>query len=266
MLPSSYPFFFYKLGIVAVGLGVLSGIISTFISFKRKSFVIHSLSHVMLVSGIFAHYLGLPSALGEFLVNVLICNAINYAESNYDSTANLFVSMAGLNAIGILLLSKNQRLYVSPFYGSFWFMSSSQIVGIALLALAFVIFTAWWGKAYIMRSMSQELYEHVRTWSFPLMDFTFYTLLALACTLLAKATGIFLLNAILVLPGMIALQWVGDIIPNIWVSSGVSVGALVLSLLISANYKLALSTVLALILVGLYFARALYLAVNSGDS
>jgi len=220
----------------------------------------------MLISGVFAKCLGIPGILGECLINVLICNSIHYAETHYDNASNLFASMSGLSALGILLLSLDQSLYVSPFYGSFWFMSKDQLLGLSLLVLAFLIFTKFWGRIYIMRSISQELYEHVESSAYALLNFAFYTLLALSCTLLSKATGVFLLNASLVLPGMIALQWVGDIIPNLCVSVGVSVSALLLSLFISANYDIALGTILALILVSLYFARTLYLTVNSYDS
>jgi zinc transport system permease protein len=214
--------------------------------------VIHSLSHLIFSSSVLVAFTGTPGLLGECILNVIMCNLIYYTESKYDSSANLFVLVNGINALAIVLLSMNANIYTRLLFGSFWFMNTIQISLIFFINIAFVLFTLLWGRKYIVLSMSQDLYKHVEVQSYNLLNLTFYTLLALSCTLMYRATGIFLINAVLVLPGMVAMQWVGGVTHNFIVSICVSVFSILLSLFISLNYDIAVGSTLTLMLTLFY--------------
>lgn len=219
----------------ATALGIFAGLISPLISFKQKSFAIHSMAHIVLLSNVLASLLKLSTPFYlETFVNILFCNFCSYLEEKKFSSSYLLILANFFSALGMLLMEKKIS---KVFYGSFWLISLKDIRTLWLLSILLAIFLFFYGKKFILVSIDPSLYSYAYSIPKNWMNFVFCSFLGCAMTVISKMVGFFLISSLLVSPGCIAIKWCSGL-RNIFIMSVLtSVTVSLLSLIGSLYYN-----------------------------
>ena len=255
-----------KFFIASIVVATLSGLMSVYIAFNRKANLSHSISHLSLTSYAISYLLGSTGILGECIMNFIWCCLLNIRNKDiYNKSSLLISNVVILQSIGLFIFSYLNDFsisYGSLLYGSFWLLSSFQIAIFSLIAVILLAFTLLYGSTFIIFSIDESAFSYFRTVPMRSLNTVYNFLMGFTITMLYRSIGVFMVSALLSLPGMIAVNITGDI-NRCFVISTFSVFFSVFSSVLLNIYfpnviPLGLNSFIILSLSAMYFISMVY--------
>lgn len=188
---------------------------SVYIAFNRKATLSHSISHLSLTSYAISYLIGGAGILGECIMNFIWCCLLTARNTDrYNRSSLLISNVVIIQSIGLFIFSYLNDFsisYGSLLYGSFWLLSSFQIALFFLIAAMLLAFTILYGSTFIIFSMDECAFSYFRTVPMRSLNVAYNFLMGFTITMLYRSVGVFMVSALLSLPGMIAVNITGDI-------------------------------------------------------
>ena len=194
----------------AVFSAAATSIISVFVSLKKISYMSEAFSHISFAGIALALLLGFNPNLTTFLfvlsiaiIIALISKKFHFEESNI-TTIFLSISMA----IGIILISLNKSVNVDIagyLFGNILLITKHDIYYLITLFIIDILFIFLFYKELVYIAYNEKISA---IYKIPVKKiyFLFILILAINIVISVKITGVILITAQLILPGIIALN------------------------------------------------------------
>jgi manganese/iron transport system permease protein len=200
-----YQFSFMRLALLALVLtSVVGAVVGTFVVHKGLAFLGDALAHSTLAGVAVAFTAGANVSLGALVAATVTALGIGWtqrrARISYDTAIGiLFVAMF---SIGVLVLSLRRGYTPDLFsfvFGNILGVSSSDVIGSAVLAAAVLLFVLAFYRELVFVSYDPAM---AMASGLPVAAFQYSLLLliAVAVVVALKAIGIVLVNAMLIIP------------------------------------------------------------------
>jgi zinc/manganese transport system permease protein len=202
----TFPFMVHALEAGTI-VAVLAAAVGWYMVLRRQSFAGHTLSVMAFPGATGAALAGLPTSLGYYLVCGAAALAMGRASRPqrraYGTETAVIgtVQTVGL-AAGFLFLSLNQAVLGGPeslLFGTFLGVSSGQVVGLLVVAVASLIALALIARPLTFSTVDPEV-ARARGVPVAWLDAGFLLILALAVAATSQITGALLVFALLVAP------------------------------------------------------------------
>jgi zinc/manganese transport system permease protein len=192
----------------AVLMGILGGLLGSFVTLRQLSFFSHAVGHAALVGvalGVLLHlnptWMLLPFTLVFGLVVLYLIDRTNLA-----SDSVLSVVLSGALAIGVILSSS-----IKGYRGNLMGVLFGDILAIDETDLILTLLVLIGGSIFLLSTLRQQILltlnpdvAQVQGIPVQLYRYVFVVLLSLAVAVAIKAVGVLLVNAFLVIPSSTA--------------------------------------------------------------
>ncbi len=201
------------LGAVLSGAG--TAILSVFISLKRISYMSEAFSHIAFAGIAFALLFGLNMNITTIIFVVMVALSIALISKKYkleeSNITTIFLSVS--MAIGIILISLNNKLNVDIagyLFGNILLITKGDIIYLTILFILNILFVILFFKEifYICYNETASILYKIPVKK---IYYLFIFLLAINIVISVKITGIILITAQLILPGVIALNFIKNV-------------------------------------------------------
>lgn len=192
----------------AVLMGILGGLLGSFVTLRQLSFFSHAVGHAALVGvalGVLLHlnptWMLLPFTLVFGLVVLYLIDRTNLA-----SDSVLSVVLSGALAIGVILSSSIQGYrgnLMGVLFGDILAIDETDLILTLLVLIGGSIFLLSTLRQQILLTLNPEVAQ-VQGIPVQLYRYVFVVLLSLAVAVAIKAVGVLLVNAFLVIPSSTA--------------------------------------------------------------
>lgn len=189
-------------------MGLLGGLLGSFVTLRQLSFFSHAVGHAALVGLAMGALLQL-SPTGTLLpFTVLFGLAVLYLidQTNLSSDNILSITLSGALAIGVILSSLIQGYrgnLMSALFGDILAIDNTDLILVSGLLLATGLFLLLTLRQQILLTLNPAVAK-VQGVPVQLYRYLFVMLLSLAVAVSIKAVGILLVNAFLVIPASTA--------------------------------------------------------------
>ncbi|MUG95721.1 iron chelate uptake ABC transporter family permease subunit [Scytonema sp. UIC 10036] len=192
----------------AVLMGILGGLLGSFVTLRQLSFFSHAVGHAALVGvalGVLLHlnptWMLLPFTL---LFGLVVLYFIDQTDLASDSVLSIVLS--GALALGVLLTS-----LIKGYRGNLMSVLFGDILAIDTTDLVLTLLVLVGGSAFLLLTLQQQILltlnpavAKVQGVPVQLYRYCFVVLLSLAVAVAIKAVGVLLVNAFLVIPASTA--------------------------------------------------------------
>ncbi len=192
----------------AVLMGILGGLLGTFVTLRQLSFFSHAVGHAALVGvalGVLLHlnptWMLLPFTL---VFGVIVLYFIDKTDIASDSVLSIVLS--GALAIGVILTSLIQGYrgnLMGVLFGDILAINNTDLILTLLVLVASSIFLLSTLRQQILLTLNPAVAQ-VQGIPVQLYRYAFVILLSLAVAVAIKAVGVLLVNAFLVIPASTA--------------------------------------------------------------
>ncbi len=202
-------FYFMQRAIAGgVLMGLLGGLLGSFVTLRQLSFFSHALGHAALIGvalGVLLHIeptlMLLPFTLVFGLVVLYLIDQTDLASDNV-----LSIVLSGALAVGVVLTSliKGYRgNLMAVLFGDILAINSTDLILTAIILVGAAVFLLSTLRQQILLTLNQAVAQ-VQGIPVQLYRYCFVVLLSLAVAVAIKAVGVLLVNAFLVIPASCA--------------------------------------------------------------
>ncbi len=229
--------FIQKALLAGVLISLSCATIGLFLILRRLSLLGDGLAHVAFAGVAVSLLTGLEpfwSALAFASAGALGIQQLVERTKVYGDAATAVILSAGIGIAAVLIgLAKgfNVNLF-SYLFGSILAISDTEMWTIGILSLAVLAYVAWNYKKLVLATFNEELAK-VSGVNLTFLNTTFAVMTAITVVVGIRAVGILLVSALLVLPGVIALQVARSFRTAILIAVVVSIFAVVSGILLS---------------------------------
>lgn len=252
-----YEFAFMRLALLALVLtSVVGAVVGTFVVHKGLAFLGDALAHSTLAGVAVAFVAGANVSLGALIAAAVTALGIGWtqrrARVSYDTAIGiLFVAMF---SIGVLVLSLRRGYTPDLFsfvFGNILGVSTTDVVGSAILAAAVLLFVFAFYRELVFVSYDPAM---ATASGLPVAAFQYSLLLliAVAVVVALKAIGIVLVNAMLIIPAATASLVVYRVPSIIALATGFALVSSVVGLHLSFYAGVAASPAIVLVACALF--------------
>lgn len=246
----------------------LFGLIGTMVVNNKMAFFSDSIGHSALTGIAIGIILGITnptiSMVAFAVIFAVALNAIkNRKTSSTDTIISVFSSVA--LAVGLLLLSKNGGInkYSSYLVGDILSITPKEILG---LLVVFVIISIFWILRFnqILAISTNDVLARSKGIKVKFVENIFVILIAIVVMLSIKWVGVFLINALLILPAASSRNISSNMRQYHFYSIIFSVVSGIIGLILSYYYKLATGSTIVIIISIIFFVT--YFIAKKRDS
>jgi zinc/manganese transport system permease protein len=233
----SYPFMQHAL-IAGTLIAVMSGTLGWFMVLRTQVFAGHTLSAMSFPGAAAALVIGIPLALGYYIVCICAAIAIGWRTPTRQLTGNLTSARIGTIqvvgfAAGFTLLGYSTHILGGLdqlLFGTFLGIDRTQLYVLFAMTCVVVIVTACIGRPLVFASLDPELAAAI---GLPVraLDMGFLVLLGTVVAATAQITGALLVFALLVTPPAIAQRLTARPVRGMMLSAAIGVAIIWLSLI-----------------------------------
>lgn len=256
-----FQFFQYALlgGTVAA---VASALVGLFLLLRKEAMTGHAVGHIAFGGIAVGLLLGVSPTIAALLISVLSILAISYMRRRgfAKTDAALAVMVAVGFSIGLIVISLAGGFNVellSLLFGSVFTISAMDLIIISVLAVAAFSFIGLFFKELMAITFDEEA-ARLRGIPVGRLETAFNVLVGVTIVLAIKVIGVILVGALVVLPGLTALQLNRSFRGTTGLAAAFGVIAVVVGILLSAVYDVAPSGVIVFTSVGLFALGAAY--------
>jgi len=256
-----YQFFQYALigGMVAA---LACSLVGLFLILRKEAMIGDGIAHTAFGGIAIGLYLGIYPLVTALVVSVVSVLAISYMRKKglAQSDSAIAVVLALGFSTGLIIISLADGFNVELFsylFGSILTIDSSDLLVVAALGIISITFIGLFNKELLSITFDEDASRLMGIPVGPLST-AFNILVAVTIVLSIKVIGIILVTALLVLPGLTALQL--DLSFRYTSVSSVCFGiaSVVIGIMFSAIYDVATAGVIVFTSVGLFLFVAIY--------
>jgi zinc transport system permease protein len=192
------------------------------------------------------------------LVGLAIISVRRLSSLSVDTVIGVFFSFAV--ALGIVIISARKGLtrdLQSYLYGDVLTVGDGEILAMALLFLAAIVFLALWFNALILIGINERLAkaQGIRVKA---LEYGYALLLALVVTLSIRVIGLLLVTAMLVVPAAAGRNLAGSVRAMFWASVGIGLASGVIGLIGSYYWDSATGATIILVASGFFILSQVF--------
>lgn len=192
-------------------VATVCGLVSVFVILRRTGFAAHALGHMSLTGASGAALLGLPSMLGQLLLNgfaAIVMGLMGDKVRKNDLVIGVVLSFVlGLGAYFLFLFQNNYAGSVMAIlFGNIFAVSVAQLWQLSGLAIVILSVMLIISRPLIFSSIDPVVAEskNVRV---KLLSMVFFLVLAVTVSMACQVVGALLVFVLLIIPGAIGIQW-----------------------------------------------------------
>lgn len=238
-------------------IALICGIISVFVVLRRTGFAAHALGHMSLTGAAGAALLGLPSMLGQIVLNTVAAIIMGLmgekVKKNDLSIGVVLTFVLGLGAYFLFLFQNNYAGSVMGIlFGNIFAISVLQIYQLGALGVLIICVMVFISRPLIFASIDPVVAcsKNVPT---RVLSVVFFVVLAFTVSMACQVVGVLLVFVLLIIPGAIGMQWGESVYRILLISILSSVLSVILALYISYQYDLPASFCITMMLCSIYF-------------
>lgn len=256
-----YQFFQHALlgGIIAA---VACTGIGLFLILRKEAMIADGISHTAFGGIALGLLLGVYPLITALIVSLFAVIGISYLKKKgfAQSDSAIAVMLALGFSTGLIIISVVKGFNVELFsylFGSILTINQIDLITVFLLGLSTIIFLGIFYKELLAMTFDEQ---SAKLTGIPTGAFTlgFNILVATTIVLSIKIIGIILVVALIVLPGLTALQLRRSFKQTLFASFGFGGMSVFLGIFLSAVFDVAASGVIVVLAVGFFFIIALY--------
>ncbi len=262
-LPSLFQYQFLQMALVG---GILAAVVSAwiglFLILRKESMLVDGVAHTAFGGVAIGLLIGIDPMLGAMAVSAAAVLGITYMRRKglAQSDAAIAVMMAMGFSLGMIVISLANGFNVELFsylFGSILTIDTSDLTVLVVLALIIVGFMIFFYKEMLAITFDED---GARLQGIPVqaMTMAFNLLVAVTIALSIKVIGIILVVALMVLPGLTALQLKRSFKATLIASTVFGVGAAVLGIVLSVLFSVSTSGVIVFSAAGIFLFVAAY--------
>lgn len=256
-----YQFFQYALlgGVIAAIVCAWAGL---FLILRKEAMIGDGIAHTAFGGIALGLLLGVNPLLSAMVVSVLAVLGISYMRKKgmAQSDAAIAVMLALGFSAGLIIISLAGGFNVELFsylFGSILTIDRSDLLIVSALGVSSALFLGVFHKELLAITFDEE---SARLMGLPVttLSFAFNVLVAVTIVLSIKVIGMILVVAILVLPGLSALQLKLSFKRTVCAAIGFGVCSMIFGILLSAIYDVAASGVIVFTAAGIFLFTVAY--------
>ncbi|WP_353929800.1 metal ABC transporter permease [Okeanomitos corallinicola TIOX110] len=227
----------------AVLMGILGGLLGSFVTLRQLSFFSHAVSHAALVGVTLGVLLGINPTWMLLPFTLIFGVIVLYLIDNTDlaSDSILSIVLSGALAIGIILARM-----ITGYRGNLMAVLFGDILAIDTTDLILTVLVLLGSSAFLLSTLQQQILltlnpdvAQVQGIPVQLYRYGFVILLSLAVAVAIKAVGVLLVNAFLVIPASTAKLMSHHFRRFLILSVIIGSSSSVVGMIISGAFKLA---------------------------
>jgi len=254
---------FLKIALIGAVVASLStALLSVFISLKRVAYMSDSFAHISFAGIAIALFVGVNYSLIAAIFVTVIALIIAFISRKYkidqSNTTTVFLSVS--MALGILFIHINNRVNVditSLLFGNILLVSKFDIMLLAALFVVNCAFVILFYREMLYYSYNAEISGMYKV-PINFISSVFIVLIALNVVLAVKISGIVLVTAMMIFPGLISLNIVKNIAGAILLSEVVSVLSAVIGFYFSYIWDIPTGAVIILTMFVFFLLSLIY--------
>ncbi|MEN6445971.1 MAG: metal ABC transporter permease [Candidatus Cloacimonas sp.] len=248
------------LGALLSGLSL--AVFAPFVTLRRISYLGEALSHIAFAGIALAILAGLNLTLTTLIFVMLIAWGITWLAKKHNiqesNTITIFLSLSMALGIILISLSKNYSFDLSSYlFGNVLLVTKSEIISLTVLSVLNIGFVSFFYKELFYLTYNPMMAKVYRIKTEP-VNLIFMLLLAANIVINVKSAGIILVTAQLILPAVIAFNFVHRLSKAIIISGFVAVFSACIGFYLSFQFNLPTGASIVVFEAILYFLSLLY--------
>jgi zinc transport system permease protein len=236
--------------------------VGLFLILRKEAMLGDGISHTAFGGIALGLLLGINPILTALLISILAVLGISYMRRRglAQSDSAIAVMLALGFSTGLIIISLTGGFNVELFsflFGSILTISQMDLIIVSLLGISTILILGIFYKELLSMTFDEE---DARLMGVPvkLLSIAFNLLVAITIVLSIKVIGVILVVALLVLPGLAALQLNLSFRGTTIVAIGFGIISVVTGILLSAIYDLATSGIIVFTAAGFFLFTAIY--------
>jgi zinc transport system permease protein len=260
----SYPFF-QRAIIGGLIVALVSGLLGIFVVLRKSSFFGDSIAHSSLTGVAVGLLLHIDPLITAAIVGVLTAVSLPWLEKKtklpIDNLLGFLLPFSlGLAVIVLSFLPGYQPELLSFLFGSILSVSWSGILLMVVLsAIVLVTLLSWWPK-FVAVTFDED-YARIRGMNTLFISTVLNIMLALTVVAGIKLVGIVLVNALLIIPVLVARVFARSLTQMVFLAPVISVACVIIGLGISVTMNLPTGPAIA-VFAGLLFIISFFFQKN----
>lgn len=252
--------------IMAIFIGIVTGVLGSFIILSGMSLMGDAISHAILPGVVISYIFGINYFIGAVLTGLLATFLIGRVseDSKLKPDVSIGIIFTSFFALGIVLLLKVQTAInlEQILFGNILTVSNVDMIITFIIGIIVLILLAVFYKAFLITIFDPTI---GKSYGF---NINFYkqfllVLLTLVVVSLLQAVGVILVVAMLITPAASAYLWTKNFKNMIFLSAAIGAVSSIVGLYISSTFNLSTSGVIVLVL-GFVFLVSYLFAKNEG--
>ena len=241
--------------LTAVMVGVMSGIIGSFIILRGMSLMGDAISHAVLPGVAIAYMLGINILLGASVFGILAAILIGFvaSHSKIKTDTSIGIVFSAFYALGFILISMAESTtnLHHILFGNILAVSDSDIMTTAVVLALVILFVSIFYKELLVTSFD-ETYAKTYGLKTQVIHYALMLVLTLVTVSALQTVGIILVVAMLITPAATAFLWTDRLSTMLYLSAGVGVVSSVTGLYLSYTFNWASGPAIVLVAAMLF--------------
>ncbi|APX71699.1 metal ABC transporter permease [Companilactobacillus allii] len=241
--------------LTAIMVGIMSGIIGSFIILRGMSLMGDAISHAVLPGVAVAYMLGINILIGASIFGILAAIMIGFvaAHSKIKTDTSIGIVFSAFYALGFILISmaESSTNLHHILFGNILAVSDSDIMTTAVVLAIVIMFVSIFYKELLVTSFD-ETYAKTYGLKTQLIHYTLMLVLTLVTVSALQTVGIILVVAMLITPAATAFLWTDKLSTMLYLSAGVGTVSSVMGLYLSYTFNWASGPAIVLMAAGLF--------------
>jgi len=236
--------------LAAIMVGIMSGIIGSFIILRGMSLMGDAISHSVLPGVAVAYMLGINLLLGAAIFGVLAALLIGFvaSKSQLKNDTAIGIVFSAFFALGFILISmaESSTNLHHILFGNVLAVSDNDLITTACVLMGVILFVVVFFKELLITSFD-ETFAKAYGLQTQLIHYGLMLVLTLVTVSALQTVGIILIVAMLITPAATAFLWTNHLSIMLWLASGI--GALASTIGLYLSYTLNWASGPAIVLV-----------------
>ncbi|MEK3750976.1 metal ABC transporter permease [Paenibacillus sp. FSL E2-8871] len=249
------PIYALNAGLSAIILGIVSGVLGSFIVLRKMSLMGDALSHAVLPGVALSYILGINILVGASLFGLLAAILIQFitSRSNIKSDTSIGIILSSFFALGIVLITfaKSGLDLTHILFGNILAVPQSELTQSFIIMLVVIAIISLLYKELLISS-----FDPVVSKAFGLKTGFYHYLLMMLLSVVTVSSlsqvGIVLVIAMLVIPAATSYLWTNKLIHMIVLASTIGAVSGIIGVIISFRFNLPTSASIVLVGVSLF--------------
>ena len=236
--------------------------VGLFLILRKEAMIGDGIAHTAFGGIALGLFLGINPILTALLVSILAVLGISYMRKRglAQSDSAIAVMLAVGFSTGLIIISLAGGFNVELFsflFGSILTIDQTDLIIVSILGISTILILGIFYKELLSMTFDEE---GARLMGVPvrLLSLTFNLLVAITIVLSIKVIGVILVVALLVLPGLSALQLNRSFKGTTLAAIGFGTVSMITGILLSAVYNVATSGVIVFTAAGIFLFTAIY--------